>query len=100
MAQPKVIAAPKIGFHFKDAVIVQTEHDKDAAALGFGQDTIKPPGVIHMIIELVSPVPFEPEGLGPHPNPDVVNPRFLTAFEPIVVIVRAPASRPADTKAL
>ena len=100
MAGPEVVAAPEIWLDLKDAVIVETEHDEDAAALGLGEDAIELPCVVLAVAKLVLAVPLEPESLVPHPDSDVVDARFLAALEPVVVIVSAPAAMPADAQAV
>ena len=95
MARPIVVPTPEVGLHLKDAVVVEAKHHVDAVPLRLGEHAVEPPRIILAVVEFVPPVPFDAEGLRPHPDPDIVDPRLLVSLKPIVVILRAALAVPA-----
>src|SRR5208337_49009 len=89
VARPKVVTTPVVGLHLKDAVVVEAEHHKDPTPLRLGEHAVEPPRIVLAVMEFVPPVPLDAEGLRPHPDPDIVDPRLLVSREPIVVILSA-----------
>ena len=98
MVGPIIVPAPKVGFHFKDAVVVEAEHNEDAPAFGLGQDAIELPRVIHAVMDLVSALALDREGLMPHPDPQVIDARLAVGLEPIIVIAGAPPAMPTGAQ--
>ena len=62
-ARPEVVPAPEVWLHLEDAVVVEAEHDEDAAALGLRQDPVEAPGGVEAVAGPVAPVPLDPERL-------------------------------------
>jgi arylsulfatase A-like enzyme len=52
------------------------------------------------VFEFVAAVPLDAEGLVPHPEADVIDPRLLPALQPIVVVISAAAAVPAHAEAV